>query len=106
MEFLVGLAVIIIAITAVSVWHREQRRKALMAKYGDAALVKALMEKRVWQGMTQEQLVDSQGRPAAIDEQVYKTKTKRTFKYNQDGKNRYATRIVVENGFVVGWTDR
>jgi hypothetical protein len=56
-----------------------------------------------WQGQTQEQLLDSLGRPADTDTKVLKTKTKEIWKYNRVGKNRFGLRVTVENGVVVGW---
>ncbi|PKN66998.1 MAG: DUF2845 domain-containing protein, partial [Deltaproteobacteria bacterium HGW-Deltaproteobacteria-10] len=34
---------------------------------------------------------------------VLKTKTKKTWKYHQQGTNRFGLRVTVENGYVVGW---
>jgi len=64
------------------------------------------MRRVIWQGMTQEQLIDSWGRPVARDQKIYKTKTAETFKYNQTGKNRFGSRVQVENGLVVGWSQK
>ncbi len=80
--------------------------KYLMSKYGDAALVDLIMAKQIRQGMTLDQLVESWGRPADIDQKVYKTKIKYTYKYNQTGRNRFRDRVFVENDVVVGWQDR
>jgi len=86
--------------------RREARRAALLAKYDDPKLVEMIMRRMFWQGQTQEQLLDSLGRPADIDEKVLKTKTKEIWKYNQTGKNRFGLRITIENGLVVGWDQK
>ena len=101
-------AIIVIAcVIALVVWHAayktKKRREALMLKYGDEEIVEGIMRRAFWQGQTQEQLVDSLGNPVDIDNKVYKTKTKKTFKYNQTGKNRYGLKILLEDGLVVGW---
>jgi hypothetical protein len=57
----------------------------------------------IWQGMSQEQLMDSRGPPEDREQTVYKTKIKQTWKYGRIGKNRFRERIYVENGVVVGW---
>ncbi len=102
MEAVVGLLVIAGIIAAV--WGaRALKRKRLLEKYRDEAVVDRLMRKIIWQGETQEQLLDSLGRPVAVDNKVLKTKTKEVWKYNRTGTNRYALRITVENGIVVGW---
>jgi hypothetical protein len=80
------------------------RRKHLIKKYGrDVGL--RILSRHVWQGMTSEQLLDSWGKPIDIDREVYKTKTKETWKYNQTGKNRFNDRIYLNDGIVVGWKD-
>lgn len=48
--------------------------------------------------------MDSLGRPLDIDQKVLKTKE--VWKYNQTGKGRYALRITLENGEVVGWDQK
>lgn len=106
MEFWFWAFIIFSAIVGLNIWHRQVRWNALMAKYGDAEVVRAILRHDVWQGMTREQLIDSRGRPVAVDERVYKTKTTLVFKYDQDGRKRFATRITVENGTVVGWNQR
>lgn len=72
-------------------------------KYQDPIVVERIMNKEIWQGMTDEQLVDSWGRPEAKDSKLYKTKTSEIFKYGKIGKNRFVERVTVENGIVVGW---
>jgi hypothetical protein len=98
--FLIGIALLMWA--AIALAMRQQRRKMLIEKYGEETGLR-IFEKRIWQGMTKEQLLDSWGRPADLDCTVYKTKTKETWKYNQIGKNRFNNRVYVENGAVVGW---
>jgi uncharacterized Rmd1/YagE family protein len=89
-----------IAIRAI---RTRQRRKHLVEKYGSEEIADKIMARKVWQGMTSEQLIDSWGKPEDIDETVYKTKTKETWKYQQTGKNRFRDRVFFENGTVVGW---
>jgi hypothetical protein len=83
-----------------------QRRKALMIKYNDALVVEMIMAKRIWQGMTKEQLIDSWGQPKGHGERVMKTKRSETFKYNQTGRNRFRSRVMLENGTVIGWQEK
>ena len=109
-----GWSWIVFAVVAIILWigaiilkkRRLQARYAeLMRKYNDDQIVTAIMSGSIWQGMSQEQLVDSRGQPDDRDQTVYKTKTKQTWKYGQTGKNRFRERIYVENGIVVGWKD-
>lgn len=84
--------------------REKERRIELLTKYlGDIEAVDNIMNQRVWEGQTAEQLVDSLGRPVEVDEKVLKTKTKEIWKYNQTGKGRFALRVTLENNEVTGW---
>jgi uncharacterized protein YecT (DUF1311 family) len=93
------------------IWYKRKRerdkviarREHLTAKYGDAGIADKIMQHLIWPGMSEEQLVDSWGSPVDKAQRIYKSKITETFKYNQTGRNRFANRIVVENGIVVGW---
>jgi hypothetical protein len=91
-----------IVVTLLRRWHR---RRMLMVKYRDKRIVAAIIDRKVWQGMTQKMLIDSRGDPEDTDETIYKTKTKQTYKYGRTGKNRFRERIYIEDGTVVGWKD-
>jgi len=68
-------------------------------------IVQAIIDKKIWQGMTKEQLVDSWGSPVDTAQKVLKTKTTETFKYKQVGRNRFRSRVMLENGLVIGWQE-
>ena len=82
---------------------KKARRAILMKRYDNPDMVDTIMEGRIAQGMTAEMVMDVWGEPADMDETVLKTKTKREMKYDQKGKNRFGTRVYLENGVVVGW---
>ncbi|WP_197521024.1 lysozyme inhibitor LprI family protein [Bradyrhizobium icense] len=88
--------------------EEEQRRAAerqrLVAKYG-AEIADRILARVVWQGMTEEQLLESRGLPADKDYEVRKSVSKETWKYGQTGKNRFSNRIFLENGIVTGWKE-
>lgn len=86
--------------------QERARRDELRRKYGDDSVVNAIMRKAYWQGQTEEQLIDALGRPQDIDEKVLKTKRKEIWKYHSLGANRYALRVTLEQGLVVGWDDK
>ncbi len=79
------------------------KRARLMRKFDDAQMVDTIMEGRIARGMTLEMVLAVWGEPADLDETVLKTKTKHEMKYDQKGKNRFGTRVYLENGIVVGW---
>jgi uncharacterized protein YecT (DUF1311 family) len=87
---------------AVKVANAARRKKLLIAKYGEATAVRIIAHE-MWQGMTEEQLIDSWGSPVEIGSEVLRTKTKQVWKYGQTGKNRFSQRVTVENGIVTGW---
>ena len=62
------------------IWYKSNKRKErlryLMDKYQNASVVDKIMSGYIWQRQTSEQLRDSIGAPAAVDNQVLKTKTK------------------------------
>ncbi len=106
MEWILLLFVAVILWIWISAQNKKKRRESLLEKYGDLKIVNMIMDRMIWQGQTEEQLLDSLGKPLAIDQKVLKTKTKETWKYNSTGRNRYGLRIVVENGLVVGWDQK
>jgi hypothetical protein len=83
------------------------RRAKLMAKYNDAVLVDKLMANTIWYGQTADQLLDSIGKPAYIKHFQLLTKDKKELSYNQCGKGKYKTTIIIERVTdqyqVVGW---
>ena len=85
---------------------RKRRFDRLMAKYGDRSVVERIMAAKMWQGMTEEMLVDSWGIPVDRDIEVYKTRTTEVWKYGQTGRNRFRNRVTVQNGVVVGYKQR
>ena len=98
--------IIILAIIAwifISNYLKKKRRKALFEKYGDRQLVEKIIKRMFWQGQTTEQLKDSLGSPVDIDTKILKNTKKEIWKYDQTGKSRFALRITIENGAVVGW---
>ncbi|MDA9474740.1 hypothetical protein XI03_09545 [Bradyrhizobium sp. CCBAU 65884] len=82
--------------------RRRARRQRLVAKYGEQ-IADMIIARQVWQGMTEEQLVEAWGAPVDRDYEVKKAKTKETWKYGQTGKNRFSNRVYLEDGIVIGW---
>jgi hypothetical protein len=99
-----GLVTVISALMFFYQRQLEIRRDDLTRRFRPE-IAELIMAKKIRQGMTEEMLKESWGPPANVDQEVFKTKLKQTWKYNQIGKNRFANRVFVENGFVVGWKD-
>ncbi|MDB5538089.1 MAG: hypothetical protein JWP26_1770 [Devosia sp.] len=98
-------AVVILAIALV-IGLNARRRIKLLAKYDDQHAVDMIMSRRIWEGMTQEQLIDAWGRPAEIDERVLKTKTAHVYKYNRSGKASFRDKVKLDDGVVIGWDQK
>ncbi|MFQ2643806.1 MULTISPECIES: hypothetical protein [Aeromonas] len=106
MEWYWWVVLLIVSYIVINHYRVKARREYLTKKYGDIYLVERLMKRMFWQGQSKEQLLDSIGKPIDIDQKVLKTKVKETWKYNKTGKGRYALRITIENGEVVGWDQK
>ena len=98
-------AVVILAIALV-IGMNARRRIKLLAKYNDQHAVDMIMSRRIWEGMTQDQLIDAWGKPAEIDERVLKTKTAHVYKYNRSGKASFRDKVKLDDGVVVGWDQK
>jgi len=94
------------AIFGTRAWLRKLRFDKLMAKYSDANIANSILNRKFWEGMTEDQLLDSLGQPVDMDKKILKRKSSETWKYQKVGKNRFKLRVFVENGFVVGWEKR
>ena len=94
---------ILFALVAGRVLLRRMRFRRLARKYDSDAVAADIVARRIWQGMSEEQLAESWGRPADIDTRVTKTKASATWKYEHLGGNRYGQRVSIENGVVTGW---
>lgn len=102
-----GVTLVVVALTASAfVLRIRWRAKRLLIQYGDPKVVRRIMEKTYWQGQTRDQLLEALGQPAAVDEEVLKSKTKETWKYGPRGRRRYGLKIHLENDVVVGWEQR
>jgi ATPase subunit of ABC transporter with duplicated ATPase domains len=86
--------------------HAHQARVDDLARRFGPDVAARLLRKEVWVGQTHEQLVAALGEPVDVDTKVLKTKTKQVFKYMPTGTNRYAIRITLDDGVVVGWEDK
>ncbi len=94
----------VLALIALYKHNKKQQRLAyLCEKYKDETIAQKIYDGYFWEGQTSEQLLASLGNPEAVDNKLLKTKTKEIWKYNRQGVNRFALRITVENGYVVGW---
>jgi len=102
--------VVCVAVVVAFIWLNLNQRKKhleyLRNKYGNEDIVQMIVQHKFWQGQTSEQLTDSLGNPVNVDQKILKSKTREVWKYNRQGSNRYALRITLDNGMVVGWDQK
>lgn len=79
------------------------RTDYLSEKYADQSIVQAILDQKIWEGMTAAHLFDSAGEPETIDQKYMKNKSREIWKYHHEGGNRFLLRVTLENGIVVGW---
>jgi hypothetical protein len=84
----------------------RERTTYLSTKYNDQNIVEALLAGRYWIGQPAEQLQDSLGSPAAIDEKNMATRHRQIWKYYPTGVNRYQLRITMDDGIVATWDSK
>lgn len=75
-------------------------------KYTDEALAWRITRGEYWPGQTTEQLRDSLGPPAAVDNILLKTMKREVWKYYRSGVNRYRLRITLDNDKVASWDQK
>lgn len=106
----VAPTIVVAAIIGVAIWYQQNKKNKrleyLRSKYHNEEIVQKIVDGLVWQGQSEAQLKDSIGDPIAVDRAALKTKTKETWKYHQQGVNRFGLRVTVENGYVVGWEEK
>lgn len=104
--FIVPIIIAIICI-GLYVYYKAVKNKKRLAylreKYNDEDIVQNIFKGHIWQGQTDEQIIDSIGDPIEVDNKVLKTKKKEIWKYGHKGGNRFDLRITLENDIVVGW---
>lgn len=102
---LVVVAVIIGLILVSRANNRRKRIEALRRKYPEE-IVQRILGGQIWQGQTEEQLIDTIGSPAEVDTKVLKTMRREIWKYGRVSSKRFRLRITVENGMVAGWDQK
>ncbi|RKW38789.1 MAG: hypothetical protein D8B60_10960 [Moraxella sp.] len=83
--------------------RRIERFNYLYSKYVDEDIVVSIMNQEFWQGQTEEMLLDSLGYPDDKDIKVLKSKRREVWKYDKISARSYRTKIILENGIVVGY---
>lgn len=101
----VVVVVIIGLVMASRAKKRRKRIEVLRRKYPEE-IVQRILGGQIWQGQTEEQLVDAIGSPVEVDTKVLKTMQREIWKYGRISTKRFRLRITVENGMVAGWDQK
>ena len=72
----------------------------ITAVYPDACIRDMILQNKLWQGMTEVELVASWGLSRGVTQQMLGSGVRRVFRY---GANRYASGVYLQNGRVTGW---
>jgi uncharacterized membrane protein len=85
--------------------RKRSRIQALREQYPEY-VVQRILSGQIWQGQSEDQLVNTLGRPVDIYRKVLKAMLRKIWKCKQTSAKRFGLRITVENGYVVGWDHR
>lgn len=80
--------------------HEKQRVERVGHRYANSAMKTLVLNKKIWSGMTRDQLINSWGQPLGRSTRVLRTKKRETFTY---GSRRRSSKVHLENGVVVSW---
>ena len=87
----------------------NERKETLITKFG-AEIAEKILSKSVWEGMTVEMLIESQGeweeKSESFSKGVSKVKYFYDYSENRLGNASYDYEVSAEDGIVVGWKDR
>ncbi len=87
----------------------KERRDFLIGKFG-TEIAEKILSKSVWEGMTVEMLIESQGeweeKSESFSKGVSKVKYFYDYSENRLGNASYDYEVSTEDGIVVGWKDR
>ena len=83
--------------------RKKKRLSYLTQKYVNSRIVDRMFSGVIWQGETAAQVVDSLGKPDAVDKKQSPSLKKEVWKYGRRGGGRYNLIIDLESGIVVNW---
>jgi hypothetical protein len=102
----VVVVVVIIGLVIASRANKRRKRLEVLRRKYPEEIVQRILGGQIWQGQTEEQLIDAIGSPAEVDTKVLKTIQREIWKYGRISAKRFRLRITVENGMVTGWDQK
>jgi heme exporter protein D len=86
----------------------EARKARILEAYGEE-IGNLILAKKIVEGMTEEMLFEAWGQPGKKEDSVLRGKAIILYFFggsrNQRGNVKYAQRVTVENGLIIGWKD-
>ncbi len=83
-----------------------KRRRVLVKVDGTHDIDRAIIDRRLFEGMSEGQLHQAWGPPEEIATHGHRRKRKETWLYGGDGRGRFRDHVHVEDGVVVSWKQR
>ena len=80
-----------------------KRRRALVRVNGAEEIERAIIDRKLFEGMSDRQLRESWGPPEEIAIHSGRRRHRETWLYRGDGKGRFRDHIHVEDGIVTSW---
>ena len=80
-----------------------KRRRALVKVDGAYEIERAIVDRKLFEGMTDGQLHQAWGPPDEIAIYSSRRRRRETWLYGGDGKGRFRDHVHIRDGFVVSW---
>lgn len=80
-----------------------KRGRALAKVSGSYEIDRAIIDRKLFEGMSERQLQQAWGPPEEIATQPHRSKRKEIWLYRGDGTGRFRDHVYVEDGIVVSW---
>ena len=106
MVFLIAFLVFLGLLLIIPFVLEAKRKRALVKVDGSYDVDRAIIERKLFHGMSQRQLHQAWGAPEEIATHPRRSKRKETWLYGGDGRGRFRDHVHVEDGIVVSWTQR
>lgn len=106
MVLLVAFLVFLGLLLIVPLVLETKRRRKLLRLNGRNEIERALVDRKLFEGMSDRQLHQAWGPPEEIAVHPHRNKRKETWLYGGDGRGRFRDHIEIEDGIVMAWKQR
>lgn len=85
--------------------NRQARLRKLIGRYSNPEVANLIVQRKIWKGQTEKQLLDSHGEPANRQRTTADPECE-TWVYKPRGLSKYPLRIMLNHGCVATWEPR